>query len=197
MKKQLPDTLDQIVPRGTLDKLLKYNDLLIKWQKTINLVSPTTLDDAWQRHFIDSLQLVPYIDANVRVIADLGSGGGFPGLVLAVAKPDIQFHLVESDARKCAFLITVAQELDLKNVTVHPKRIESVTVAADCVTARALAPLHDLMTWSQHFHPKSRLFLKGQGHAQEIEIAQKSSDCSTWNIFPSLTEPGAAIVKIS
>ena len=97
------------VSRETLERLRIYEALLRKWQAKINLVGPATLDDAWRRHFLDSAQLFPLLPANAQVVVDLGSGAGFPGLVLAVmGVPTV--HLIESDLRKAAFLREVARE---------------------------------------------------------------------------------------
>lgn len=184
------------VPRETTDKLKRYEALLKQWQKTINLVSPATLADSWVRHFEDSLQLIPYIHAEDRRVIDMGSGAGFPGLVLATACPASSFTLIESDARKCAFLTNVVAELGLTNAQIINKRIDQVELAADCLTARALAPLTDLLTWGQHFNARHALFPKGRNWAQEVEIAQKNHTCSTWNIHPSTTENDARIIEI-
>jgi 16S rRNA (guanine527-N7)-methyltransferase len=133
------------------DKLEHYLDLLLQWQKTINLVSPSTLADAWDRHFEDSLQLLKYIPNNVKTICDIGSGAGFPGLVLAIERPDIAFHIVESDTRKCAFLRTVSRETSCQNVAIHNGRIENTIddIHADMVTCRALASLKKLIIYTK------------------------------------------------
>lgn len=184
------------VPRETLEKLKRYEALLKHWQKTINLVSPTTLADAWVRHFEDSLQLLPYMNEGDKKVIDMGSGAGFPALVLATARPETHFTLIESDARKCAFLTNVVAELGLTNAKIINKRIDQVELAADCLTARALAPLTDLLTWGQHFNAHHALFPKGRNWVQEVEIAQKNHTCSTWNIHPSTTEHDARIIEI-
>jgi len=94
-----------------------YHALLLKWQAAVNLVSPKTLDEAWQRHFLDSVQLLSSIDADVKTIADIGSGAGFPGLVLALCRPDLEVHLIESDMKKCQFLSTVLREASCSSKT--------------------------------------------------------------------------------
>lgn len=185
------------VSRETLERLTVYHGLLRKWQPSINLVGPKTLDEAWSRHFFDSAQLWSYLPPDTRTLVDLGSGAGFPGLVLAVmGVPDV--HLIESDARKCAFLREVARTTDTK-VTIHNRRIEAVApFAADVVTARALAPLSALLTWAAPFLSGggTALFLKGQTADDELTEAGKS-----WTMgverFPSLTEPSAAILRLS
>lgn len=184
------------VSRETLERLKAYEALLRKWQPKINLVGPATLADAWTRHFLDSTQLFPLLGEGVRTLVDLGSGAGFPGLVLAVlGVPDV--HLVESDTRKAAFLREAARETGTA-VTVHAKRIDAVTgVAADVVTARALAPLEALLAWA---HPLigSRgvaVFPKGQNVDQELTDATRS-----WNMAvertSSATDPSGTILRI-
>lgn len=173
-----------------------YAELLKEWQKTINLVGPKTLDDIWGRHFLDSAQLWPLIPANSHRLVDLGSGAGFPGLVLAImGMPEV--HLIESDQRKAAFLRECARQVALP-VMVHAKRLEQVNVTkADVLTARALAPLTDLLDWGQKFvsHCSIGLFPKGEKAAEELEAAQK-----IWHIecdlIPSITEKKASIIRV-
>ena len=134
----LQETLN--VSRETFDKFAIYLALLEKWQKSVNLVARTTLGIAWQRHILDSAQLVRYLPVGCQTIMDVGSGAGFPGLVLSIMQ-DARVHLVESDHKKTVFLQTVIRELDLSAI-VHNERIESLSpVAADVITARAFAPL--------------------------------------------------------
>ncbi len=184
------------VSRETLERLRLYADLLVKWQARINLVGPDTLPDQWSRHFLDSAQLFPLIPASARRLVDLGSGAGFPGLVLAVmGAPDV--HLVESDARKCAFLREVARVTDTP-VTILNKRIEQVPgLKADVVTARALAPLEKLLVWAEpHLAPGGCcLFLKGRGAEDELTATAKE-----WNItprrVPSVTDPAGLVLQL-
>ena len=136
------------VSRETLDKLEQYHALLLKWQGSINLVSPNTIPDAWERHFLDSLQLLEYIPEDCKTLFDFGSGAGFPGLVLACAHSDIDVHVIESDQRKCSFMRTVSRETKTP-INIHNMRIESFNSDAvpGVITARALASLHDLCTY--------------------------------------------------
>src|SRR5579872_1231645 len=134
------------VSRETRDQLEALVHTLGRWQKAINLVGKSTVEDIWIRHILDSAQLVPLIPRQARQLADLGSGGGFPGLVLAALRPELQVILIESDARKGAFLGEAGRRMGLKN---QPKivisRIEAAPpAAADVITARALAPLSQL-----------------------------------------------------
>lgn len=182
------------VSRETLARLEIYAALLEKWQKAINLVGPRTLPELWQRHMLDSAQLFPLIPPEARRLADLGSGAGFPGLVLAImGAPDV--HLIESDQRKCAFLDTVARETGTK-VTIHRKRLEDIRdLNADVITARALAPLTKLLEYAVPLASKNAicLFLKGQSTDTELTDAK-----SVWYIEgvtrPSATDPVASVL---
>ncbi|MCA0302481.1 MAG: 16S rRNA (guanine(527)-N(7))-methyltransferase RsmG, partial [Proteobacteria bacterium] len=173
------------VSRETAEQLDLLVATLERWQKAINLVGRTTLDEVWVRHVLDSAQAVPLVPAEARALADLGSGGGFPGLVIAALRPDLQVTLIESDARKAAFLGEAGRRMSLKN---QPKivvsRIEKApAAAADVVTARALAPLSQLLEWAQPHRtaPAICLFHKGKGWQVEVAEAKKDWDfpCQT------------------
>lgn len=192
-----PDLLAPLaLPEAVLAKLQLYADMLVKWQKSINLVGPDTIPSLWRRHFLDSAQLFPLLPQPVHRLVDMGSGAGFPGLVLAVlGVADV--HLIESDARKCAFLREVARVTDTP-VTIHTKRIEKVPgLAADVVTARALASLDKLLAWAEpHLLPGGHcLFLKGRGAEDELTAAAKE-----WNIaaqrIPSLSDPSGLVLHL-
>lgn len=185
------------VSRETLERLEVYEALLRKWQKTINLVGPKTLDDAWSRHFLDSAQLYTLLPVSAKVLVDLGSGAGFPGLVLAIMGVP-QVHLIESDVRKGAFLREVARVTGAP-VTVYSKRIEAVQdLQADVLTARALAPLKDLLDWGARFLSQDgvALFLKGQNVEDELTDTTKY-----WKMqaerFDSVTDPSGSILRLS
>ncbi|AWK86052.1 16S rRNA (guanine(527)-N(7))-methyltransferase RsmG [Azospirillum thermophilum] len=185
------------VSRETVERLAAYEAVLRKWQPKINLVGPSTLPDVWKRHFLDSAQLFPLLPPQTRVLVDLGSGAGFPGLVLALlGVPEV--HLIESDARKAAFLREAAR-LTGTLVTVHNKRIETVPpIEADVVTARALAPLADLIGWAYPFlgNRGTGLFLKGQNVEEELTDTTKS-----WKMraerFDSRSDPTGTILRVS
>ena len=191
------------VSRETSERLEIYAALLCKWQQRINLVSGSTLADLWRRHMLDSGQLFRYLPTATRVVVDLGSGAGFPGLVLAaMGVPEV--HLVESDVRKCAFLREAARAMAVP-VTVHTARIEKVApFSADVVTSRALAPLSELLDYAAPFflHPEDRakpgecLFLKGRTGEDELTVALKE-----WNMVierhTSLSDPDGLILRLS
>jgi 16S rRNA (guanine527-N7)-methyltransferase len=135
------------VSRETIDRLTIFVELLETWQRKVNLVSPATLPDVWRRHVLDSAQLRDLIPNDAQTLVDLGSGAGFPGLVLAVLGP-WKTHLVEADQRKAVFLREAARLTDSR-VEVHARRIETpMSIVGDIVTARALAPLPKLLEYS-------------------------------------------------
>jgi 16S rRNA (guanine527-N7)-methyltransferase len=179
----------------------RHLELLALWQPKINLVGPATLPDAWNRHILDSAQLLPLIPPETRSIADLGSGAGFPGLVLAAALPDVAVSLYESDLRKTIFLQECVRELKLANVRIVRGRIETLPPAGvDVVTARALADL-GVLCGHAHRHlraagqPRVALFLKGARWREELANAKHtwSFDLSVTN---SLTDSTAALLRL-
>lgn len=192
------------VSRETTERLSAYERLLRQWQKGTNLVAPATLDHIWHRHFADSAQLLRHAPDESRIWVDLGSGAGFPGLVIAICaanQDDLEVHLVESNARKCAFLHEVVRETGCP-VEIHEQRIESMTPAAtvprvEIVTSRALAPLDRLLELASPFFGEGTvgLFLKGKTAEQEHEDAARHWRY-TVGLLPSITEEEARIVRI-
>jgi len=185
------------VSRETMDRLAGYVALVEKWQRRVNLVSSSTLPDIWNRHIWDSAQLAPLIPAGTKRILDVGSGAGFPGLVLA-ALCDAECHLVESDQKKAIFLQTVVRECGIP-ATIHASRIESLApLQADVVTARALAPMDRLLELlADQLGPATRcLFLKGAQAESELAALSTRSDLS-WQLTPSLTNPDAFVVDLT
>ena len=161
------------IDADTMDRFEIYLALLSKWQRAINLVGKNTLANAWRRHILDSAQLLPHIEKDLK-IADLGSGAGLPGLVIAIAT-GANVQLVESDQRKATFMREVARETGT-DVDVHVARIEDLpSLDADIVTARALAPLPKLLPWV-HRHLKrggKSVLMKGAGVDQELTESTK------------------------
>lgn len=185
------------VSRETLAKLEIYAEHLCKWNPVINLVSKSTLVDLWGRHLADSAQVFALVPPEAQVLVDLGSGAGFPGLVLAILGGR-QVHLVESDVRKASFLREVAR-LTGAPATVHAVRIEAVQVPpADVVSARALADLAQLLPWAHRLlKPQGIcLFPKGKSCADELTAVANS-----WNMqveqFPSQTDPAGTVLRLS
>jgi 16S rRNA (guanine527-N7)-methyltransferase len=213
-KSPLPPTLHHIkgpedfaaafdVPRETVEKLTLYAALLDRWQKAVNLVSQATLNDVWHRHFADSAQLLKHAP-DAKSWVDLGSGGGFPGLVIAILCTNHEnciVHLVESNGRKCAFLSDVARQTGVR-VRVHQQRIEVLakgdTIGSmDVVSGRALAPLGRLLGLASGFFDTGTtgMFLKGREAGQEIDDAS-----AQWHfdhrILPSRTNQDGCIVEV-
>ncbi|BCI65544.1 16S rRNA (guanine(527)-N(7))-methyltransferase RsmG [Acetobacter aceti] len=183
------------VSRETLERLICFADLLVRWTAKINLISPGDVPHLWERHILDSLQLVPLIERGARV-TDLGSGGGFPGLIIAIAA-DAEVTLVESDRRKAAFLREASRATGCRTTVVN-QRIEAANVPpAPVVTARALANLSQLLTWTEKLVTDDgyALFLKGQQAADELTNAERDWHMTVTHI-PSRT-PGGTILKIS
>ena len=190
------------VSRETAAKLDEFVALLLRWQKAVQLVAPSTLPKLWTRHIADSLQILEHAPAAKRWI-DLGSGGGFPGLVVAIALaqvPDAIVHLVESDTRKVAFLREAVRITGAPAKVIH-ERVESAAErfagSVDIVTARALAPLERLLELAAPLLSSGArgVFLKGQDVDNELTQAAKS-----WNIsaeaFPSRTDPRGRILIV-
>ena len=183
------------VSRETLERLDIYADLLERWTKRINLISLNSLPNLWTRHFLDSAQLMPFVTEGLWV--DMGSGGGFPGAILAIMAPDSLFTLVESDQRKAAFLRTVARET-AASFEVIAKRVEEMPpFAAERLSSRALAPLSALLDHAnRHLSDGGRaIFMKGATHQSEIDEALESwrFDCET---YPSKTDSEAVVLSI-
>lgn len=189
------------VSRETSERLQRYADLLVKWQRRINLVSAETLDDLWRRHVLDSAQLLNLLPPATSSLADIGSGAGFPGLVLAILGVR-QVHLIESDARKGAFLAEAARAAGLdvgRDPVIHRTRVEAIEgLRVDVVTARACAPLPRLLGYAvPMLRPESTcLFLKGARVEEELTEAEK-----TWRMeverFPSLSDPSGTILRLN
>lgn len=192
---------DTGVSRETLDRLKVYADLLLTWNKKINLVGKSTVDEVWRRHMLDSAQLFPRFYPRFNSIPfkllDMGSGAGFPGLVLAImGAPEV--HLIEVDQRKATFLREAARVTGAP-VTVHAKRIEDVPAfGVDVLTARALAPLTDLLSWGEKFLAENSLcfFLKGQNVEVELTEAHKRWRLSLDQV-PSRTDLRGTVLCIS
>ena len=185
------------VSRETADLLRRYADRLLQWTQRINLIAPATAPDLWQRHILDSAQLFPL--AQGRIWVDLGSGGGLPGLVLAIiAKelaPERRHILIESDKRKAAFLLQSARDFAL-NCEVRSTRAEGTPpIGADVASARALAPLDALLPLvARHLAPGGVALLpKGRGWATEVATARQAWDF-TLSDHPSHTSADARIL---
>lgn len=188
------------VSRESAMRLETYASLLVSWQARINLIGPSTLDDIWTRHIADALQLLPLLPQGTKVLVDLGSGAGIPGLILAIARP-LKAHLFESNLKKGAFLREAARQTGAR-AKVHSLRIEAAgplaaQLKAQAVTARALAPLPKLLDYASPFLENGAIgyFHKGQDVDAELTDATKS-----WKMqvekHPSMTDSRGVILVV-
>ncbi len=189
------------VSRETLDRLKTYEALLKKWNPAINLVAKSTIKDAWTRHFIDSAQIFDLTPDDTKHWVDIGSGGGFPGLVVAIlaaeARPEMKTTLIESDLRKATFLRTVIRETGIQAEVIAERIEKAPPQQAEVLSARALASLDMLLGFAErHLSPKGfTVFPKGKSAVDEINAALE-----TWHFdlqkLQSQTDPDAVILKI-
>lgn len=192
------------LPEDACARLATYVAALERWNPHINLVAPSTLKQAWVRHVADALQLLPLVPDHVKQIVDLGSGSGVPGLVLALAVPERwDMHLVESVARKAAFMRQVAQRAGV-DVNIHQRRIEQLDARAlgadphTLVTARALAPLPRLLELAGPLLEAGAMALlpKGRSAREELEASRRAGWRFTVEEFPSVTNLEAHILRV-
>jgi 16S rRNA (guanine527-N7)-methyltransferase len=184
------------VSRETLARLEAYVALLSAWNRRINLVGPRTIGDIWRRHILDSAQLFPLIPPKTRLLLDIGSGAGLPGLILAILGVK-EVHLVEADQRKCVFLREAARVTETA-VHIHAQRLEKCpSFAADLITARAFAPLADLLNQVGAFISEHSilLLLRGKTVGEELTEAHKA-----WNmratLQPSVSDPSGTVLRL-
>ena len=190
------------VSRETLARLMEMDRVLTEWSARHNLIARSTIEARWFRHYLDSAQIVPLLPGGLRRLVDLGSGGGFPGLVLAamLAEKDVHVTLIEATGKKAAFLRAAGDAMGLSNLEVIPARIEAIRLPAapDAVTARALARLPQLLGYVHGIQGKNTraLLLKGQDVEAELTEAAKS-----WHMnvkrHRSLTSPDATLLEIT
>ncbi len=189
------------VSHETINALHAYEELLSDWNQKFNLVAESTLPQLWTRHFLDSAQLIDFIPTEAQSLADMGAGAGFPGLVLAILaqerKQDLHIHAIESTNKKADFLQAVVDALKLK-VTVHRARVEAIKdLKVDILTARALKPLPQLLSYAQNLLHKDSLclFLKGQTLEQELTEARKRWTFSA-TAYPSRSDDTGRVLVL-
>ncbi len=188
------------VSDSMLNNLDLYAHILLKWQNHTNLIGKSSMEDIWGRHFLDSVQLFPFLNLKAKTLIDLGSGAGFPGLILALKFLECggpQVHLIESNQRKARFLMEVNRILNV-GVVVHSKRTEYINdLKGDIITARAVAPLHRLLGFAERFINSDTecFFLKGENVSQELTEAKKKWKMHVMEI-DSITRKGAKILKL-
>jgi 16S rRNA (guanine527-N7)-methyltransferase len=186
---------ERIDPVG-IDRLERLAKLLAEENERQNLVSSASLDAVWQRHFADSVQLLDHVSRGTSPWLDLGSGAGFPGLVLAIAQPDVETVLVESRKRRVEWLIRAAAELGLQNCRVVGSRLESVdSFPARAITARAFAPLGKLLLLSARFSTRTTAWLLPKGRSAGQELAEQPiSVRAMFHVEQSQTDPEGGIL---
>lgn len=190
------------VSRETMAKFRIYLERLEKWQERVNLVGPSTLADPWRRHFLDSAQILSkyrevHGDDGARTWLDLGSGAGFPGLVLALLGAG-RVHLIEANRKKCAFLREVIRATRAGEVTVHNLRIEALEpFPVDVITGRAVAPLAEILSLSGEFcrGPVEYWLLKGRRAQEELTEAGKYWKLKS-TLYPSLSDKSGAVLRL-
>ncbi len=188
------------LPAALQGDLETYVNLLEKWQQRINLVSKTTLADVWRRHVLDSLQIYPLIPDGARSVLDLGSGAGFPGIIIALFSKTYggpEVHLIEADSRKTAFLTEVNRATSAAT-HIHTRRIESVrNLKSDVITARALAPLPKLLELATPFGKADSTYVFLKGEKAQGELTEAAKD---WTMdvveTASITHPGGTILTL-
>jgi len=206
----LPESPPPLSPRVLLDhpgvtpdalaRLTTYLDLLGEWRERINLVGRSTLADAWRRHVLDSVQLFPLLPAGTETIFDLGSGAGFPGLVLALLE-DAQTRpfvkLIESDARKCGFLRHVIAATGARAAVTNVRAEQLPPRPAAVITARAVAPLPRLLEYARPLIGKNTicLFLKGAAVERELTESLRSWHMQVTRVA-SLSDPAGTVLKL-
>lgn len=188
------------VSRESAVRLDTYVKLLLTWQQRINLIGPATVPSVWERHIHDSLQLLPLLPKGTSSIAELGSGAGIPGLVIAIAR-DLEAHLYESNGKKAAFLREAARQT-VTRAHIHAVRLETLPGSRDvptvqCVVARALAPLPLLLDYAEPFLSRGAigLFHKGQDVDAELTEATKYWKLS-YSKHVSQCDPRGVILEI-
>jgi 16S rRNA (guanine527-N7)-methyltransferase len=196
-----PEAFAEMIGATTaqLADLERYRAMLEDWNQRMNLIGPATMAVFWSRHALDSAQLIR-LAPEARVWADLGTGAGLPGLVLAILLKDregAQVHLVESLTKRCRFLSAVVEELDLP-ATVHDARAEDVKIAVEVVTARAVAALPKLLGFAEPYLKRGArgLFLKGQAAEAELAEARSAGWKLEASLIQSLSDPDGRIVDI-
>lgn len=193
------------VDKATLALLDRYAEMLRDWQPRMNLVAPSTLDAVWVRHFWDSAQLLDHIPPGARTLVDLGSGAGFPGMVLAIllrGRPDHSVTLLDATQKKCRFLEAVAAATGVQAQVIWGRAERMGGPKADVITARAVAPLDELLGLARAFAKRDSvcLFLKGRSWEDELTAASRG-----WNLgaggnlrvdaLVSETDPSSRILR--
>lgn len=189
--RKLPECTEQC-----LAKLERFVEMLVLENERQNLVARSSLASVWLRHIADSAQLLEHVPRGTPLNwLDLGTGSGFPGLIVGILRSDVRMTMVESRARRVEWLERVCDELDLGNATVLGSRLELVEAAPmDVISARAFAPLPQLLQLSSRFSTSSTLWLLPKGRSAAQEVNELRGWRHMFHVEPSLTDPEAGIV---
>jgi 16S rRNA (guanine527-N7)-methyltransferase len=183
------------VPHETFEKLSAYVNLLLKWNSKINLISKNTVDEIWIRHILDSAQIIKYIDNMSCKVLDIGSGAGLPGVILSILGVE-NITLVDSDQRKCSFLLETARLLDLKLIVIND-RVENICDKEfDVVTARGFASIDKVLREVSSIKSDKILLLKGKNYNAEVQEALQKWEFE-YITYPSITDFSAYILGIT
>lgn len=185
----------EITPCVPLLKM--YWELLLKWQKSVNLISPNTIKDGWERHILDSAQLYFLIENQQHILMDVGSGGGLPAIVLAIINktlngPLTEIILVESDLKKSLFLAECARQLNLK-IKIMRERVEKLSLTPDVITARAFAPLNELLKLIHTNVSRETILLLPKGKNVSEEITNNTYKCEIEKIKNIINSDGCVL----
>lgn len=190
------------VSRETISKLKAYENMVLEWNNKINLVSRSSVENLWNRHILDSLQLIQFIKSTDKKLVDFGSGAGFPAIVIAIMCeqlfPELKVNLVESIGKKITFLKAVKEELNL-NINIYHDRIENLKISEiDIISSRALAALPKLLEYAQPFCERNTrlVFPKGENWKEELQVAQQKW-LFDFKVVQSLTNTSGQILNIS
>ena len=192
--------LDDLIQKSDSDLKL-YVNILKKWQKAVNLIADSTINDIWNRHILDSAQIFLLISEKSKSLVDLGSGAGFPGLVLAILNknnkgPLEQIILIESDTKKCLFLKEVIRQLSLSVIVLNQRIEKTENIQADVITARALAPVQKLLELSRHIANQNTMYLFLKGKSVDDELKEIHFPIKVEKI-KSITNSDSCIIKVT
>ncbi len=195
-----PDWLD--VSRETLGRLEALSQRVQQWNSAVNLISKASVAQIWNRHVLDSAQLFFLAPLDARRWVDLGAGGGFPGLVIAIlgieSRPEMELVLIESDLRKAVFLKEAIRTLGLSSTVIASRIEDAAPLGADVLSARALAPLQNLCGFAARHMAASGLALFPKGATYAVEVAQARKNWAFDEVqIPSRTEPNTVVLAIS
>ena len=196
LKKEL-SKIDVELSKDKLDKLESYVEMLIKWNKTYNLVGKSTLDNIYTRHVLDSLQLIPFLKSNIKIL-DFGAGAGIPSVILAIVKEDMEFTVCERIGKKCQFLNQVRRELKLENFKVIQDDVRTIKDNFDVITCRAVATIEEILNLTVDIKQKDQfyLLLKGRMYKEELNRLKELEIDFKEVIHPSVVEDDSVILEL-